>query len=343
MIFYTIPYLFLLAFFTCGVNYKVKNYYLLFFGLLPAFLLVIFRANVGTDTVSYLQILDSIAISQGDVEASKEDLEFGFETLARCLLNLNLTSRFTLGVLSGLACILLLPAFARSREDAIVFVLLVFPVFFYDMTMNGLRYGIAFCLAKIAYDASERGEKICFSTAIFLAVSFHASSVLLLIILLARRISFKYLALGVAVSAMVVFFYYERLLFKFSAYEGLYSPSIFSGLAPLLIFLLVYIAVSLCSIRNLLYFSFLLLLEIIFFILAKFSYAGLRLQFLVLFALFCSLPSAAILYSRKRNVFLVMIFFVGLFGFATKSRNMIDDMGQGDSPFVPYRFVWEVK
>ncbi|HBM09171.1 MAG: EpsG family protein [Pseudomonas sp.] len=338
--FYIIPYLFLVGTFWSGLLLKVKVRDLLLLCSVPAVVLVVIRGDVGTDTASYIQILDSMQNVSGNL--SGYGVEFGFY-IFKVFLYLGLSPRTVALFISGLVCVLALFSFSRRRDDAIVFTFLVFPVFFYDMSMNGLRYGMAFCFAKLAADYLDE-KKLPLAVLFFvLAFSFHVSSLLVFVLLAIRKISrnalvaFGALALiGAAVSS-------DQILLKMAAYESLESPDGLSGLAPLMISILIFMASLFFSPKSYIYLTFLLVSELSSFVLAKYSYAGLRLQFLILFVMCCGVPALDVMHARRRPFFMLSLMLIGVVGFAASMRNMVNGQGEGESPFLPYHFFWEVK
>jgi hypothetical protein len=337
---YFVPYLCILVFIALLKHIGLDNSKLLLCCLIPAFFIVVLRGDVGTDTASYIRIINDIS-NQTNGGGGNTEVELGFEFVARLLLSLGFSSKAVVVAFSWSICGLMILAFSQTKEDTLIFALLIFPIFFYDMTMNGLRYGIAFCFAKIAYDAIESSKKKTFVITALLSVSFHMSGFVLLVLLMARKFSIKYMVVGGVFAGVLLLIFMERLLFKLSAYGDLQAPSGLSGLAPLLLFTLIFASAIVMSFKDLKYLTFLFLLEVAFFILAKFSYAGLRFQFLTLFALICTLPRCAVMHSPNKITFLALVFFIGILGFASKSRNMIDGTDTGESPFIPYQFFWE--
>ena len=78
------------------------------------------------------------------------------------------------------------------------------------------------------------------------------------------------------------------------------------------------------------------------FFISQISYAGLRLQGGVLFLIFIVYAvKARQLYDRKWDCFIAM-FAIGVLSFIFKLNNFIDGENIGFSPFIPYRFIWEV-
>lgn len=339
MFFYIAPYIFLVALYFTGRALNVPYRLFFFAGCIPAFLLVCLRGNVGTDTASYIGILDNISLlSVG--ESLEGGGEYGFIFFSKVLLDAGLSSRMVLVVIATLVCLLFYMAFSNSIYSALIGVLLVYPIFFYDMSMNGLRYGIAFCLAKIAFDKFDVGKFKSFFL-ILLAISFHYTAILVYMGLLAKRLNIKYFFWAFILGGVFLSLTKNYLSVKFISYQDVYSPGGGAGLSLLLLSLLIYLASMLVFARDKLYLSSLFLLCALSFILAGYTYAGLRFQSLFLFVFICALPS---LIERKNNIsnlFFVAMFVVGFLGFLFRARNMMD--GYGDSPFIPYHFIWDIK
>lgn len=343
MIFYTVPYIIVLSASFLSLLAKAKNSSLIVLAMFPAFLIVVLRGDVGTDTASYIQILDSIRELMNHGSLIYDEVEVGFNVTSAFILSLGYSSRSAVLIISGFLCLLSIFAFTRSRNDALVFSFLILPVFFYDMSMNGLRYGIAFCLVKIAIDALEQRKNYLSALFLICALSFHVSALILFSLLILRSINAKLIVVLFLLGLLGGVVASDRLMLKLSVYSNLTSPGELSGLYPLLIFILIYLTSVFGSRKDFWYLSLLLILEFLFFLMARFSYAGLRLQFLTLFALCCSVPSLGVMHGRWRQVFLLGLMLVGLLGFAGKLRNMNDGIGVGESPFLPYHFFWEAR
>lgn len=85
-----------------------------------------------------------------------------------------------------------------------------------------------------------------------------------------------------------------------------------------------------------------MLLSLIFltFIVAKFSYAGLRMQFSVLFSMFIAMQFKPHYVSdvnfRMDKKLLYLMTFIGLLGVASFLKNAYVSCGQEGSPWLPY-------
>ena len=341
MIFYLGGYTSMLLAGLMGWRWKLKTWQWLALGLTVPGLLSVLRGSVGTDTASYLTMVRAIVLS--DARDIPRTLEPGFELLARGLTFFIADPRFSVAAMSLLVVVACLLAFSRKRTDAIVFVALIFPCFFYDMSMNGLRYGIAFCLGKMAADAWDEKRGVSAGVLALIATSIHVSSIVLIALLQVRRLKpgQHFMPLILAGCALVVVFY-EKLLLKLSYYSGAVAPDSVSGLAPLALCTLLAVGIGIAAGRVPRSIWLLLCCEVLSFVLARFSYAGLRFQWLVLFALCCDLAFISAHVNERRRALQCVFVCVGMVGFLLRARNMLQEYGQGPSPFLPYHFAWGV-
>ena len=330
------------------------------FGLLPAFFLVLFRGNVGTDTAAYLRIISDIQNN------GVTDLELGFVLLIKTMLLIGMAPQFILGAIACISTALLLYAAQFSKRSLLLCALCIVPVFYFDITMNGLRYGLSFacvmCAVGLFY---QKRLRLCviFATC---AILFHLSGWLLVLMMAffaddKEEFTFWFvitIGLGVLILALQNF---AQVLYLFnlniagegvdlsnkvSAYSNFPSPSLLSGIGPLTLSLLALAlikkaddATQAVRLRR---FYLLLLSAIGTFIIAKFSYAGLRLQFVVLFFMFLILqfkPAFESISNVKtsRNILVIMT-LVGLLGIASFMKNALMTESQGLSPWLPYSF-----
>jgi hypothetical protein len=325
--------------------------------MLPLMLLVVLRGEVGTDTTSYINIISQVANAGtfGGVEA-------GFTYLVKVLLYL-VNDPLQVCVLVALITTAVMLFASKSDDRALfVFIVCIVPLFYLDMTMNGLRYGLSFAFSMLAM--SKFYQHRLFLSILFgaLSVLFHVSGLLLFLIatLLAdNKLKFiKWLKLIVVLLLIVLAQYYLidmiNYLFeidllslldangKFIAYKRLFSPSWYSGLATLIISLSILYVMHGGKKHDALLatyqFYILGILTLLTFILAKFSYAGIRLQFVVLFAMLLMMQFkprlAGIMDTKRKNGLLV----IGFLGLLVLIKNLISTQGQGPSPFAPWRF-----
>jgi len=333
-------------------------------GLLPVFLLVVCRGNVGTDTAAYLQIIAQVQ------DGSPLDMEFGFLLLVKMLLLLDMSPGMILAAIAFISTALLMYAATFSKRSLLVVAFCVVPIFYLDMTMNGLRYGLAFACAMCAVAWFYQGRLVqCFLFSVG-SVSFHLSGLFIFVLMAMfsdnRQECKKWLCIGMALFVLVLnnahtgmsFFVdasagtrlgvFEYLMMKFEAYRNFPSPNWYSGLAPLLLSMMVLgvikagTAAEVVSVRK---FYCLLTGVALMFILAKLSYAGLRLQFIFLFFMLLCLqfkPAFACIMNKTQHAMIMRAFLViAMLGMAMFFKNALASEGQGSSPWFPYSHVFE--
>ena len=163
MFFYIAPYVFLvlstfLIFFFDKKSDIFWKKIVFLIGFIPAVFVVVFRGDVGTDTGNYFQMAANI-LEEGSAVHNDFDIEIGFFWLLKWLAFLFGEPRVIVNVIGFLIAWYSFFLYSKNVESMAVFALLLFPVFFFDMSMNGLRYGLAFLLAKHASDEIDLGRK----------------------------------------------------------------------------------------------------------------------------------------------------------------------------------------
>lgn len=315
-------------------------------------LIATLRGDVGVDTYSYLVNIDNIISN----DINWFVFEPGFISLMLLFDSLGLESRGILIVISLLITLILFCAFFKlEKGKPYILFFLVIPVFYFDMTMNGLRYGLSFSLVALGCSYLNINQ-----------YQYHKNKVFFFFILLATSIQFTGLLLGLLVyyvingrvkiglyiSLFIVFLILVLDYFsvgfisdKFNAYSNIQSPTAGSGLTTafislLTIFILMYFERGLKRRRTVI--LYLTVLSIISFIISQVSYAGLRLQSLVLFLTFLIYAMNSDELQLRKGSYLFMLSIIGVLGFLFKLKNFIDGENVGATPFIPYMFIWEL-
>ncbi|TCC94159.1 EpsG family protein [Pedobacter frigiditerrae] len=345
MFYYIFPYLCLLSCaFLIKFNKRLPTALVFFIFLLPAILLVVLRGNIGTDTMQYFKHFLALRNESSDVH----DFEPGFSMLTVFIDLFGLSARFNTAIVSAITIFLLFKSYSTNRNNILLFIYLLFPIFFYEMNMNILRFGLSFTLLTIAIDNLYDKKNIKFILFCFLALSIQYSSFIIIIAFLIFKLSKKYLIAFAAILVLIIAFgvnFSDKLLYfvdKQEAYKDLVSPSITSGLFPLLLFISLTITFVIFSTkeRSNKILIVLLVLEIASFALAKVSYAGLRFQMLFLFSLIILIKQENFLI-EKVNVFFACVFCIGLLGFFSTIKNITTQVESAESSYIPYSFFWE--
>ena len=348
MIYYIIPYIFaVLSSIFFYFSNKKNSIFIPFICLIPAIFIVLFRGNTGIDTYTYLDYFRDLINS---IE-SQSNFEIGFTFLSKLLIVFRLNERQAVAVIGFLIILCICLSLKDSKKKNLFFSLLIFPIFFYDMTMNGLRYGIAFAISRLAVESLLKEKYIKFSLISFCAISMQISALIIIILFFIQEISKKYvfllLFLFFSIITLIINFVELDLSYFYSKqdlYKELYSPDITSGLSTVFLYLVVYIVFLIHSYKNteknITIIHITLILEVLSFGLSKISYSGLRFQMLFLFVLLIYIENNLQLISNFKR-FIILIAVVGVIGFFITARHF-QDKNDDDvlSPFLPYKFYW---
>jgi hypothetical protein len=312
--------------------------------LIPALLVAVLRGNIGVDTANYSRFfLDKI-----NQVSDSYTFEIGFEKIIDFLVFLNFNIYGIFAAIALIITVCLCISFSGSKSSALLFLLVFFPLFYVDSTMNALRYGLSFSISSLAIDFLYKKKYHYFIIVLAIAVSIQISTLLIFISFLIARFNWKLLLLF---SLLITFyisdisqFILPYLIDKKEAYTFSYSPSRFSGILPLAVFLIIYILYIVYTKKSFLIpeIHIFLILETISFILAKYSYAGLRFQMLFVFCLILSIKNNFSLYKSK-IFFLKSFFILSLLLYAIFIKNIITAESDLDSRYLPYEFFWNYK
>jgi hypothetical protein len=341
MVFYIIPYVFMIFMALLSIKIKGNGFKFLFLlGIIPSLFIIGMRGDVGTDTAAYISLIN---YSNVDLEERVSTLEPFFLMIVYLKNYFNLESRLVLNIFSVSIVLVLFSFFYKNKHRFLIFSFLIFPVFLYDMTMNGIRYGMAFALSCFFISQSKENlYKFSSSNFIyFLSLLNHKTAIFFYIFKNAQSASIKNFIVICFVMILGFFTLQGYLVDKLSLYSEYSSPSIFSGVQPLIISFLLLTTNSIFFKKNLRRNSYLFVIQLIFYIVTQFSYAGIRFQFLELFYIIVLLVLDK--ETKNYNVYMLLLMLIGLFGFLFRLNNFYSTIGQGESPFLPYNFFWENK
>jgi hypothetical protein len=347
MIFYIFPYLyttFLALNYNAEKRFKIYGFWLLVFFIFPAILVAILKGNIGTDSYFYLGYFQALINKDG----SDFNYEPGYVLICNVLVAMGVTKRIGVAIIALITTFLFCKSFAKSKELIVFFCLVVFPIYYVDISMNAIRYGLSFAIALNAIDNFYKKNTKTFIILSICAVSVQYSSLLIILVFLIDRIKttklfFLSIAFIVSFPILGVFFesQFEYLLVKRDAYSQIYAPTLFSGVGPLAIHLLLHFgyikSVDKTKISKIIYPIF--LLQIISFILSKYSFAGLRFQGLFLFSLIIYIKENFYLINKFFfHYLLIVVSIIALFLLIKNIDSTAEDFYY---PFLPYKFFWE--
>jgi hypothetical protein len=321
---------------------------------LPLILLAVLRGDVGTDTLSNL--INAQDVIQWGGQSSTPD-EFGYVFLMRFLATFISDPRLIVAVISLLAAILFFVMLHLWESGKCVYSLVFVPLFFFSLTMNTLRVGIAFPLAVISVLLLEKKQYVKFSICALAAVTIQMTAVILLpLLLLARRgarspskwITYRSMSrvlYALIVGLPIVYIGYnvfkERIVSKLLLYyfESLYSHEGMSGIFPLVMSVVCcLVAIQFCEKTHRYLGVIFVLIQVVFYRITLISYAGLRFQAMALFAQVLALSY----WARRpiRGIQLAIVLLLCGLALSGTIRNFADSDSEPYA-FTPYQFVWE--
>lgn len=338
---YIAAYVFYLLFAALGLTQKTPKPWVTI-GLAPMVFLVLLRGYIGVDTPMYVQSIEKIqnsGVYAGIFEPGFEYLVLGVSTIVSDPLVVT-------KVIAIITTVLLLCSNWSPIINAHVVVLGVIPYFYLDMTMNGLRYGMAFAISLFSLSSFLRRRNARFFVWSLLAVSMQVSALYISGLLqVLFRYNWKSVFLLLIVAALLGTFGESYLLSKATANAELFIASPTAGLAPLLMSVVCLLG---CwgdvKIRreHRLKIIIVLFLTIGAYILTQITYAGLRLQQLNLFGILlfiiCICHASGQKKSKSISVSLIIICIVGS---VFRLNNFNSEAGSDVSSFAPYRFYWQ--
>lgn len=308
----------------------------------PMVALVFFRGLVGVDTPVYEQSIDLIR-SSGTYTFTFEPL---FEYAILLISNQIDDVTVVLAVFSALTTLLFFVGAFQIKQQPYIYAFFLMPYFYLDMTMNGIRAGLAFVIILCGANFLVNGRRKYYVVFALIAALIHISSALLavlLIVLLDQRL--RALLWSVGIGFILIIFFESYLTEKFYAYQTINIESGSGGLAPLLLSgLLLVNFYSDKEFRDVSKWQLQVLgvISVATYVITQFTYAGIRLQILNLFLICIFLVSFIDLKKIKINQkTLFVLFLIGLVGMGFRLRNFYNEAGNGEAPFVPYHFSWE--
>jgi len=341
MTIYLAAYSFYLFFAGFGLTQRQSKPWVIL-GVIPMMLLVFLRGNVGIDTPKYVQSVEFVR----NAETYLLIFEPGFEYLILLLSLVFVDEMVVIKIIAGISTAFLLATRFSTPIRAQVISLVVIPYYYLDMTMNGLRYGLAFAMLLFSIDNLVGNRNFRFAAWTLLSVSMQATSLYVAGLLHALfRPSFRIMSSVLLVCVILGIVGAEYILEKVQANSELSIASPTAGLAPLLLSLLCLLGCwSEYRVRKEHLLKILILFSLTFltYAITQVSYAGLRFQqlnfFAILLFIICAFEVSKV--ERSRSILFVLV-IACLFGTAFRLNNFSSEAGLEPASFVPYRFSWE--
>lgn len=169
----------------------VKNYTIVIFFFLYFLLLALRRWDIGIDLAGYIRSFNRFGDYTWNEAITNSRWEIGFVAFTKFISILTHSPQIYIAIIAGLCVFPVARLYYRESEDDITAMALfmIFPVFI--MNFSGLRQAVAIAFAPAVYQAA-RDRKLWRAVLLsFLAMTFHTSGIVLLLVYPVCRIKLQ--------------------------------------------------------------------------------------------------------------------------------------------------------
>lgn len=184
--------------------------------MLVFFLMLTLRGlNCGNDTIQYYRIFHDYGKMSYAKIIEAYDQEQGFRLLSKFVYEISENYQFFLGVTSGVCVLPLWYFYRRESQNQLLTIAAFLAVAPFIMYFSGIRQAVAMSLGILAWYAAKNKRPIYFLLIVFLAMQFHNSAFMLILIypLYIARITKKWLFL--VIPFMIFVYVFKVPIFNF--------------------------------------------------------------------------------------------------------------------------------
>ena len=306
----------------------------------------VFRGSVGTDTANYEQMA-------GMLRAPSDwyGVEPGFAVLVWFLGWFTDSDVVLVRLIAAMFVAGLLVFIRRADRDEMFFLTAYFiPAIFFQYSMNALRIGLATIFLLLALQYFRRARVPQAVLHVMAGWFFHYSLLISTIYLIvsARLLSARFLmalsVAGVVFLGLVLFLFADYIVPRILAYQGMEPPGALSGLSSLIVLSVLLAGAMASSLGSARRAGFVIITAVSVggaFMLARYTYAGLRVLDLLSIAVPASL---LVLHGREGRTLnwktKLAFLFAGALGLASSMRGFLLSAGEGATPWVPYEWIF---
>lgn len=198
-----------------GMSYKKRNRFSLacFFVLLT--LLIMFRhETVGKDTENYRYFFQKYAAMPWK-QLFSESHEFGFTYYNKLISCFTKNPQVYLAITAAITSALIYPTYRRLCTDSSLTIVLFCLMSTFVMMFSGIRQMLAIALGVRAYEFVRNNKLILYGLTVALAVTFHVSAIMLLLLYPAYHLKITKKWLYGIVPTLLLIFVFNRPIFTF--------------------------------------------------------------------------------------------------------------------------------
>lgn len=329
-------------------KWKNDNAMKLFWFLL--FLLLILRSyDVGTDIRNYKNIFELISKNNWQWAAYRSS-EYGWNLLNKAVSCITSNFRWILVISAWLPIMLLNRYYSKYSTDTVLTIALFINISCFVLMFSGLRQSISISLGLLAFECVMQKKKWSFVLCVAVAMTFHFSAFMLLLLYPACNVRVKKSWLYWVIPVLILIYVFNQPIFNFlgvllASFTKYDAQIRLTGSYTMLILLLLFAVFSFVipdeqlmdnetiAMRNL------LLISVALQMFAPLHSLAMRMNYYFLIFLPVLIPRV-IKYRRKRfsqiailSRYFLVVFFIGYF--------LIDAPKDNALATFPYQFFWE--
>lgn len=195
-------------------DYQKRNTNALtFFFVLLTVLVMLRHESVGNDTRNYISYFEQFSLMDWNM-LKRSTLEIGYALYNKVVSLFSKEPQFFLAVAALTVSALIYPTYKRLCVDTSLTIVLFCFLSTFVMMFSGIRQMLAVGIGFVSYELTRRGKLVFFILTVLLAMSFHTSAFMLIVMypLYHARITKKWFYVGIPV-----------LLFLFARNEQVFS------------------------------------------------------------------------------------------------------------------------
>lgn len=172
-------------------------------GMLSLFLFAALRGNGDGDYFTYLEYSKKI-VTLSDVFDHSFPMEIGFRWISYFVNFLEMNSQWVIVIMNFIALFLVGHFIYKYSEDKLLSILLYYPLFL-QFDMHATRTAVAIAITTVAFQYSNEGKWIKFAFSVFLAICFHQSALIFVILIAVRKVYLSNRAMIAIIAGSYIF------------------------------------------------------------------------------------------------------------------------------------------
>lgn len=228
---------------------KQNQIIIIVFFIIYFIMLAVRRDDIGVDLTNYKYMFNRVAgVDYKDL--TKFKTEYGYSALNKFLGSINNNFQFYLGVVAVITVLPLGILYYKESENALVAIGIFANLSVFNMLFSGLRQSIAIGIGVFAFYCAKNKKNLKFLLCVFLAVLFHRSALILLILYPVYNIKISKNKIFIITFLMGILFIFKEMIFSFllkyigEVYDERYGSVTNTGAYSILILFIIFCVYS---------------------------------------------------------------------------------------------------